>query len=61
MDQFQRAEFLRCQAHECRMRAAVTDQGEAKQRWLDLARDYERQADQIEMDKYPTASKPEEG
>jgi hypothetical protein len=30
------------------MRAAMTDQHEAKRRWLDFARDYERQADQIE-------------
>lgn len=47
MDDSQRVEFLRCQAHECRMRAAMTEQREAKQRWLDFARDYEGQADHI--------------
>jgi hypothetical protein len=30
------------------MWAAMSDHPEAKQRWLDLARDYEQQADHIE-------------
>ena len=48
MDQDEQVEFLRSQANECRMRAAMTTEHEAKQRWLDHAREYERQADQIE-------------
>jgi hypothetical protein len=51
-----KVEFLRGQAHECRMRAAMTDQHEAKQRWLDLAREYERQADHIEATGPPARS-----
>ena len=49
MNEYERAEFLRCQAHECRMWAAISDHPEAKQRWLDLARDYEQQANHIEQ------------
>ena len=30
------------------MRAAMTEEHETKQRWLDFARDYEGQADHIE-------------
>ena len=48
MDQYKQVELLRSQAHECRMRAAMTTEHEAKQGWLDLAREYERQADHIE-------------
>ena len=48
MDQDEQVELLRSQAHECRMWAAMTTEHEAKQRWLDHAREYERQADQIE-------------
>ena len=33
------------------MWAAMTNAYEAKQRWLDLAREYERQADHIEATK----------
>ena len=35
-------------AHECRMHAAMAKRPEGRQRWLDAAKEYERQADQLE-------------
>ena len=47
MDDRHHIEFLRCQAHECRIRALMMEHPEAG-RWLDLAREYDRQADHLE-------------
>ena len=40
-------EVLRGQTHECRIRASMMKHPEAE-RWLDLAREYDRQADHLE-------------
>ena len=55
MDDRLKIEFLRGQAHECRMRAATADRHEAKHHWLDLAREYDRQADHMEKQIAPLA------
>ena len=48
MDEYQRAKFIRGMAHECRMHAALAKYPERRLRWLELAQDYERQADQLD-------------
>ena len=48
MDKYQSVQFLRGQAHECRVNAAMANGTEGRQRWLNSAREYERQADQLE-------------
>jgi hypothetical protein len=47
MDDYQRVNYLRGLAHECRMLAAMTNSPEGRQRWLDSARDHERQAEHL--------------
>jgi len=48
MDDRLMVEFLRAQAHESRLRASMTQHPEIGQRWLDLAREYDQQADRLE-------------
>ena len=48
MNECQRAKFIRGLAQECRMHAAMTKFPEGRQRWLNSAQEYERQADQLE-------------
>jgi hypothetical protein len=47
MDRRQHVQFLRCEAHECRVRASTMKHPETEH-WLNLAREYDRQADQLE-------------
>ena len=46
MDDRHHIEFLRFQAHECRIRALMREHPEAG-RWLDLAREYDRQTEML--------------
>ena len=46
MDDRHHIEFLRCQAHESRIRALMMEHPEAG-RWLDLAREYDRQTEML--------------
>jgi hypothetical protein len=48
MDEYLRTQFIRGLAQECRMHAAMTKFPEGRQRWLDAAQEYERQADRLE-------------
>ena len=58
MDEYQKAKFLRDMAQECRMHAAMAMSAERRQRWHDLAQDYERQADQFEAIEVTSTSGP---